>query len=96
VEEALIPTVDGSKPPCIFDIFYQNVRGLITKCTDFIDSVFANNFKIYCIMETWLNDIVLSHNLCPDSYCVFRADRDNLTSNSKRGGGVLVAVSKSF
>jgi hypothetical protein len=27
---------------------------------------------------------------------VFRANRDYLTSNTKRGGGVLVAISKSF
>jgi hypothetical protein len=53
-------------------------------------------FKVYCSTETWLNDTILSHNLFPDSYCVFRADRDYLTSNTKRGGGVLVAVSKSF
>jgi hypothetical protein len=58
-----------------------------------MDNVFANNFKVYCIMETWLNGTILSRNLSPDSYCVFRADRDHLTSNTKRGGGVLVAFS---
>jgi hypothetical protein len=61
-----------------------------------MENVFANNFKVHCIPEIWLSDTVLSHNLFPDSYCVFRADRDYLTSNTKRGGGVLVAVSKSF
>jgi hypothetical protein len=34
-------------------------------------------------METWLNDIVLSHNLFPDSYCVFCADTKYSTSNAK-------------
>jgi hypothetical protein len=28
-------------------IFYQNVRGLRTKCNDFSDSVLDDNFKIY-------------------------------------------------
>jgi hypothetical protein len=95
VEEVLIPSVDGLNP-CVFDIFYQNVRGIITKSNDFMDNVFANKFKVYCIMETWLNDSILSHNLFPDSYCVFRADRNYLSSNTKCGGGVLVAVSKSY
>jgi hypothetical protein len=62
--------------PCVFCIFYQNVRGLRTMCNDFIDNVFANNFKTYCITETWLNDSILSHNLFPDSYFVLCADRD--------------------
>jgi hypothetical protein len=47
-------------------------------------------------METWLNDSVLSHNLFLDSYCVYRADRNYSTSNTKRRGEVLTAVSKSF
>jgi hypothetical protein len=42
--------------------------------------VFANKFKVCCITETWLNDTILSHNLFPDSCCVFRTDRDYLTS----------------
>jgi hypothetical protein len=61
--------------PCVFDIFHQNVRGLRTKSNDFMDNVSANNFKVCRITETWFNNIILSHNLFPDSYCVFRADR---------------------
>jgi hypothetical protein len=80
--------------PACLTLLYQNVRGLRTKRNDFIDNVFANNFKVYCITKTWLNDTILSHNLFPDSCCVSRAYRDYLTSNTKRGGGVLVAVSK--
>jgi hypothetical protein len=63
---------------------------------DISDSVLANNFKIYCITENWLNDSVLSHNLFPDSYYVYRAGRNYSTSNTKRGGGVLTGVYKSF
>jgi hypothetical protein len=44
----------------------------------------------------WLNDSALSHNLFPDSYCVFPADRKYSTSNTKHGGGALTAVFKSF
>jgi hypothetical protein len=79
---------------CVFDIFYQNVRGLRTKSSYLMDNVLANNFKVYCITKTCSNDTILSHNLFPDSYCVFRAGRDYLNSNTKHGGGVLVADSK--
>jgi hypothetical protein len=93
---------DGSDPlimvldNCDFYILYQNVRGLRTKCSDSTDNVFAKNFKVYCIKETWLIDSILGHKLFPDSHSVFRADRDYLTSNTERGGGVLAVVSKSF
>jgi hypothetical protein len=66
--------------PCVFYIFYQNVRGLRNKWDDFSDNALANNFKIYCITETRLNDNILSHNLFTDSFCVFHADRDYLTT----------------
>jgi hypothetical protein len=82
--------------PCDLDTVYQNFKGLRTKCNDFIDSFLANNFKMYCIKENWLNNSILSHNLFCDSYCVFRADIRDLTSNTKREGGVFIAVSKSF
>jgi hypothetical protein len=77
-------------------IFYQNVRSLRTKCNDFSDSVLDDNFKMYCITETWLNGSILSHNPFPDSYWVYRADRNYSASNTKRGGGVLTAVYKPF
>jgi hypothetical protein len=42
--------------PYVFCIFSQNVRGLRTRCNYVDDNIFANNFKIYYITETWLND----------------------------------------
>jgi hypothetical protein len=59
-------------------------------------TVFCNSFKIYYNTESWLNDSILSHNLFSDLYCVFHADRDSLNSNSRHGGRVIIAVSKSF
>jgi hypothetical protein len=57
----------------------------------------VNKFIIYCITETWLNNpvgpyviIYLQINI------VFRAERDYITSNKKREGGVLIEVSKSL
>jgi hypothetical protein len=56
-----------------FCIYYQDVRSLRIKCRNFVDNVPANNFKIYCITETWLNNIYFL------IYAVFRADRHYLT-----------------
>jgi hypothetical protein len=58
-----------------------------------LDNVHASICKMYCLTETWLNYIIFSQNLFPATYSVFRADRDYLTSNTTRGGGVLIAVS---
>jgi hypothetical protein len=48
------------------DIFYQNVRGLRTKCTYFYDNVCINDSKIICVTEMWLNDLFCNRNLFPD------------------------------
>jgi hypothetical protein len=48
------------------DIFYQNVRSLLTKCTNLYDNVCINDSKIICVTETWLNDSFCNRNLFPD------------------------------
>jgi hypothetical protein len=75
------------------EIFYQNVRGLRTKCSEFTNNIYVPNYKIYCVTETWLNDTVNSYNLFPATYSVFRADRDYQNYHGTRGGGVLIAIS---
>jgi hypothetical protein len=77
-------------------IFYQNVRGLRIKCTNFFESVSVNDFKIICIIETWLSDSFRNRNVFPDNYFVFRVDRDNTDSKVTRGGGVLTAIHRSL
>jgi hypothetical protein len=77
-------------------IFYQNVRGLRTKCTNFFESVCVSDFKIICVTETWLNDSFCNRNFFPDNYFIFRANRDFTDSKLTRGGGVLTAVHSSF
>jgi hypothetical protein len=46
-----------------FDIFYQNVRGLRTKQSEFHDKVSATDCNLISLTETWLNDLCLDHNL---------------------------------
>jgi hypothetical protein len=78
------------------DIFYQNVRGLHTKCTNFYDNICINDSKIVRITETRLNDSFCNRNLFPDDYFVYRADRVYTDSNLTRGAGVLTAVHQSL
>jgi exonuclease III len=75
-------------------IYYQNVRGLRTKQTEFYDNVCASNFDIICLSETWLNDVCYDHNLFPNSYTVYRSDRPYI--NKARGGGVVTAITASL
>nr|CAH7762454.1 unnamed protein product [Callosobruchus chinensis] len=51
-------------------IYYQNVRGLNTKCTEFYLSVAVSDYPIICCTETWIQSSDLnvpefwSHNNC--------------------------------
>lgn len=47
-------------------------------------------------VETWLNSNILDAELEFDCYNVFRLDRSDKTSNSTRGGGVVIFVNKRF
>jgi hypothetical protein len=89
-------TLSDNKRSDSIDIFYQNVRGLGTKCTNFYDNVCINDSKITCITVTWLNDSFCNRNLFPDDYFVFRADRVHTDFSLTRGGGVLTAVHRSL
>lgn len=70
-------------------IYYQNTRGLRTKCLSFYRQVSCENYDVIILTETWLNDSILSSELFDDRYVVYRRDRDK---RKKDGGGVLIAV----
>ena len=79
-----------------FLIYYQNTRGLRTKTIDFYQSVCAAFYDCISITESWLKSSVLSSELFPACYNVFRLDRDPLVSGKSDGGGVLLAVRDVF
>ena len=62
------------------------MRSLVNKLTNFQSFIYASDFDIICITETWLNDTVFDSEIIPTGYSIFRRDRGS------RGGGVLVAV----
>jgi hypothetical protein len=53
-EVALIPRTIVSNPSD-FDIIYQNVRGLRTKCSEFTENVCVSNHKINCLIARYIN-----------------------------------------
>lgn len=77
-------------------IYYQNVRGLRTKSTDFYLATVASNFDIIALTETWFTPALLSTEYFHSDYVVHRCDRSPSTSQFGRGGGVVVAVTKTI
>lgn len=72
------------------NIYYQNVRGLRTKTSDFYANLCVENYDIVCLTETWLNESVGDSEIFSDMYEVYRKDR--VSSTKKWGGGVLIAI----
>lgn len=73
-------------------IYYQNVRGLRTKCLDFYNGVLRENHDLILITESWLQGDVLDSELTDPRYDIFRCDRDLQLCNKSRGGGVLICA----
>jgi hypothetical protein len=44
------------------DIYYQNVRGLRTKYIDIFNNLCSFDYKIICLIETYLNESHSSQN----------------------------------
>ena len=44
----------------------------------------------------WFNDKTSSNQVCGDDYEVFRCDRNHLNSGKVSGGGVLLAIRRTF
>ncbi|XP_062541593.1 uncharacterized protein LOC134209614 [Armigeres subalbatus] len=74
--------------------YFQNVRGLRTKVDEVFLSTSELEYDIYVFTETWLDDCIQSSQLFCSNYAVFRVDRCVTNSSRRRGGGVLIAVSK--
>lgn len=78
----------GSK----LDIFYQNVRGLRTKCSQLYNNILSSNYDLMCFTETWLQSDILDSEICDNRYDVFRCDRDLAATSRATGGGVMVCA----
>lgn len=76
-------------------IYYQNVRGLRTKTNDLHLVLSSCDYDIIVFTETWLRDDISNAELT-SNYVLHRCDRNSLTSNLTRGGGVLIGVHRSL
>lgn len=84
------------KPLSTFYISYQNVRGLNTKTHDILNSSYTCQFEVIALTETWLDDRTNNAEIICGKYNVLRYDRNFSASNTKRGGGVLIAVDNKY
>lgn len=73
-------------------IYYQNVRGLNTKIDVFSPNVSDCEYHIIALSETWLKSDVISSELFPNHYEVYRSDRNFEQVGLTSGGGVLIAI----
>jgi hypothetical protein len=74
--------------------FYQNCHGLRTKLFNFNCNVASVNYVFIILTETWLIDSISDSELGLPNYNIYRYDRNNITSNCLRGGGVLIGIRK--
>ena len=68
-------------PVCLW-----NSRSLVNKLRDFQSFVYSSPFNVIAITETWLSSTILSKEILPTEFVIYRKDRQS------RGGGVLLAV----
>lgn len=73
-------------------VYYQNVRGLRTKCDELLRSANMCDHDIIALSETWLHNDIGNLELFSDDYAVYRMDRRYSELNCARGGGVLIAA----
>lgn len=78
------------------NFYYQNVRGLRTKCLDLRLNILTNDFDVIVLTESWLHSGIFDGELCDDRYDVFRADRDLRFSDKSTGGGVLILTRRTL
>ena len=74
------------------NLYYQNVRSLRRKSESVYQNMSLGEFEIVCFTETWLSKDFESCEFFPDTYSVYRCDRDYEVVGGERGGGCLVAI----
>lgn len=75
-------------------VYYQNVRGLRTKASEFEHGLLTSNHDIVCLTETWLHSAMSSSENVSSNYAVFWRDRDYANRNCRLYGGVIIAANK--
>ncbi|KAL1396258.1 hypothetical protein pipiens_010652 [Culex pipiens pipiens] len=88
-----IKTVQSKGTLSFITVYYQNAGGMRTKTKQFFLALASSDYDVIALSETWLQDDIVDAELS-SNYNLFRQDRNELTSDRSRGGGVLIAVKK--
>lgn len=83
--------------PFLFNIYYQNVRGLRTKTAQLLIASSDVHYDLFALTETWLTSNIKSSELFDfHLYRIFRSDRNSIATGMHLGGGVLLAIRNIF
>jgi exonuclease III len=80
----------------MISVFYQNVNRIRTKLSKFNQNLLNSDYDVICLTETNLNESIFDGEVVDARYNIFRRDRVNTNSSKQDGGGVLIAIKKSF
>ena len=72
-------------------IGHININRIYSKIDQLEHYIRSNDFDIFCVTETWLNDNVSNSHISIDGYKIFRKDRVG-----KQGGGELIYVKENI
>ena len=73
-------------------VFYFNARSIRNKLNELYDVLYAHEYGIICITETWLTTDFADGLLDPEGkFAIYRKDR-----NDRDGGGVCILVHRSI
>lgn len=56
----------------------------------------SESYDVIVLIETWLSPVINNNEILDSRYMIFRNDRNNTNNTKSDGGGVLIAVHKSF
>ena len=79
-------TVTKNKLSCM----YFNARSIVNKIDELELYIKEEDLDIIGITETWLTEEILTSEICPEGYTLYRKDRKDLVKT--RGGGVALFV----
>lgn len=86
----------SNKPSHPLRFFYHNCGGMRGKLKNLFVDINSCLFDILVITETWLNDSYTDAEIAGSDWTIYRRDRDYVSTNLTRGGGVLIAVRNSL
>lgn len=78
------------------EILYQNVNRIRSKTTETYLSILNFNYDIICFTETNFNESVSDSEVFDSRYNVFRGDRHSSSNLKHEGGGVVIAIKKTY